>query len=292
MTFLSGRHVVFGIFQPFEDPNLVVVDFIAETSKRRTLQDMENAFTFRFPPFAEAAHVLDLNIRSYPSPGWTPDPGLSVPFHSARHDRLYVIALPVQVNLDITRMVRVYALASTFLSCINTATGQSTRCFDWDVWGPMWTRMGVSQVLDSQWFTRCVYGTRHASTRKQQGQHADYVYICDFNQLALRWSTRDANDAESSEIGVDDDSFVDQADAEASLPYVNVTAPSKIADSGIFRVEVETKLGYRVKRWAVPGKPRVRSVMCSEDGIVIVVSGSKRNGSHADVTVMYSMAAT
>jgi len=53
-----------------------------------------------------------------------------------------------------------------------------------------------------------------------------------------------------------------------------ITAPTKIGGGEIFQDEVETKLGYNVKCWEIPGRPRVQSAMCGEDGLVVVYGDS------------------
>lgn len=273
MAFLSEKHIMFAILRRPILPSLVVVDFIAEPPEQRTLDEVENAFTFRFPPISDITTVFKISVRSDPAPNWAPSPSSPVPFFTSRRDRLYFITLRVSTAELGTREVEIYALGRTFLSLIENICGQSTASFGWDAWGPEGARMIISQNSHSPTWTRYVYGTRHVSTRQPQGDHADYVYIFDFNQQGLKWSVDHEHDLVGDIIAKFTATMVlDEETAETLLPYLNITEPTKVSGGDIFQLDVETRLGYRMKRWAIPGRPRVRSAMCSEDGIVIVVS--------------------
>ena len=254
MAFLSERHVILGVAHldgnPLESkPYLAVVDFIAEPSERRELDELENAFTFHFPRLAANVIVQEIRIRSDPAPMWIPDPKLAVPFFTARHNRLYVI------TICSIRTVLLYALGNTFLSLINQANGQ--KSIAWDTWGPDGSRMMISPRAHSRTWVCYVYGTRCVSTRrKAQTRH---IYMYDFNQPALRH--KQYQDAGRSEV----------EDDELEERVVCVTAPTVLEAGKIFRQEVSTRLGYRARRWGVPGMLLLEA-MCSEDGLILVVS--------------------
>ena len=229
-------------------PYLAIVDFIAEPSEQRELYELENAFTFHFPRLAENAIVQEIRIRSDPAPIWIPDPKLAVPFFTARHNRLYV------VTICSLQTVLLYALGSTFLSLINQADGR--KSFAWDTWGPDGSRMMITPRAHSRTWVCYVYGTRCVSTRRiAQSRH---IYMYDFNQLALRHKLY--QDARRSEVEGD----------ELEERLVCITAPT-VLEAGIFREDVSTRLGYRVRRWRVP-EMLLLEAMCSEDGLILVVS--------------------
>jgi len=276
MTFLSERHIIMAVYgmqygtQIIVGANLVAIDFIAESPERQRLDDMENAFVFCFPPLAEMAAALDISIFSYPVPTWKPHSNLSVPFFTAQHDRLYVINIPVRIDGGIVRTVQLFALDSSFRRLMERASDEKGACFDWASWGPDGTRMMIPEFPDSSWYTRYVHGRRYASTRASHIEPARFVYVYDFNQLALRQSKlHESNAAYSCNADIADTGAMDTETGEKLQPYINVTAPTRVK-GGIFQDEVETRLGYRVKCWNIPGQPAILSALCSEDGIVLV----------------------
>lgn len=262
MAFLSERYLMLGVVRFDTEASLVIVDFVAEASEQRELDAVENAFTFHFPRLAENTFIPNMQIRSDPAPIWTPDPKLAVPFFTARHNRLYVISL-VLVNGNFLTIL-FYALGNTFLSLIKQAGGQGNKQFSWDRWGPEGSRLIIPRRALSPTWVCYVYGTRCVSTRRQS--RTKRVCLYDFNQLALRWSKQ--QDARMSDINnaVEDDGL------EGCL--VCVTAPTRFEAGEIFEEDVETRLGYRMGYWTVPGVTPGMSLeaMCSEDGLVLVVS--------------------
>jgi hypothetical protein len=279
MTFLSERHIIIGVLRVVPgtlfvpEASLVAVDFIAESPDRRRLDDVENAFVFCFPPLAEAVDILDITVFSDPAPVWKPHSSLSVPFFTARHDRLYVINILVRPDGNEVRTVQLFALDSSFLSLMEKISDEKDMRFDWALWGPNGTRMIVPEFPDSGWFTRYVNGRRYVSTRASPMEPAHFVYVYDFNQLALgRSILLESKAAHLLNADVAAAGAMVKAKGEKVQQYLGVTAPTKFTGGGIFRDEVETRLGYRVKCWAIPERPEILSVMCSEDGIVLVVS--------------------
>ena len=228
----------------------MVLDFVAESPATRRLDELRNAFIFRFPPLMEGARIIYFNIRSYPSPLWKPT---SVPFFTARHHRLCVVT--IYTRMPTIQAMNLFVLGDTFLS-LTKNIDQRPAYFDWQAWGPDGTRIINCSFLSP--FTFDVHGTRYACTMQQQAEH---VYIYDFNQLALKWAQKNATTEEES--------------SEVSMSYVNVTMPTTLRGGEIFQYDVETRLGYRVKRLSIPREPRV-CVHCSEDGIVIEVSLSEQ----------------
>lgn len=240
------------------NPNLVIVDFIAEASERRDLYTLENAFTFHFPRLAEHTNVQDIRIRSDPAPIWTPDPKLAVPFFTARHNRLYVVTLCMVHG--IFRTVYLYALGDTFISLIKQADGQNKQ-FAWDTWGPDGSRMIVSPSVHSRTWVCYVYGTRCVSARGRRRTRRIDVY--DFNQPALRW--HEHQDARKPDMS----NAVEDGEPERRL--VCITVPTVLEAGDIFWEDVETRLGFRMGRWSVP-EDMLLEAMCNEDGLVLVVS--------------------
>jgi len=63
----------------------------------------------------------------------------------------------------------------------------------------------------------------------------------------------------------------DEESLDASMSHVDVTTPTILKGGEIFKDDVETRLGYRVKLLSIP---KVVSVLCGEDGIVIECGNS------------------
>ena len=234
---------MFGILRAPLEPRLAVVDIVAQPPERQRLHNMGGAFIFHFPAFSEATTVVDFKVLSLPAPSWKPDPGLSVPFFTAQHNRLHLVTLLLHTYSGLVREAQLYTLGSTFLSPIEKNAGPNTVYLDWHMWGPEGTRMMLSPFSHSTSWIRYVYGTKHVSTRQSEGSQAEFVYICDFNQLGLRWRRRNANAGVDGSGAVQD--VKDGEHGEVELYCFDVTAPTKIVDNEIFQGEVETKLGDR-----------------------------------------------
>ncbi|KAF8640379.1 hypothetical protein AX17_000049 [Amanita inopinata Kibby_2008] len=277
MAFLSERYLILATLRLSDtldelEPTLTAVDFVATPPQRRRLDELESIFTFCFPPMAETASALDIEVRSDAAPIWTPGPELTVPFFTSRNNRLCVITLLVDPGGNFAQEIVLHALGSTFLSLMKEASLSETATqFDWDMWGPEGSRMSMPAFPRSQTWVCYVYGTRYVSTGLSRRRRAGYVYMYDFNQLGLRWHKQRQEDAgggseATARKGAED------VDEEAEERLLCVTAPTVFEAGTIFRDEVETRLGYRVRGVAIPGEPSMlsRSAMCSEDSIILV----------------------
>ncbi|KIL61350.1 hypothetical protein M378DRAFT_180091 [Amanita muscaria Koide BX008] len=281
MTLLSEEYIIFGVLETRTVPSLVVVDFVSGPPEPQRLCDVKHAFTFYFPPFAQKASIIDVDVRSDPSPSWAPNSELPVPFFTSRHHRIYVITILVAPNgiMIEPKTLQFFALGKFFISLTRKFADQVPAYIDWPAWGPKGTRMLVFPYR-VEWFTRYVYGSRYVTTNGRVGLGDEHVYIYEFNQTMVRWKKRNiTNDTTSADTGTTTESAEDPTKADnlkSAQRCVIVTAPSRFADREIFQVEVETKLGYCMTLWEIPQEWRPRSVMCSEDGIVIVVSQQVR----------------
>jgi hypothetical protein len=264
MLFLSQRHVMLGVVPSSiaaVESTLIVVDFVAESPGTRRLGELQNAFIFHFPPLVENARIHA--IRSHPSPAWKP---ASVPFFTARHHRLCVITL-IKARINGWVIENLFALGDVFLSLIQNAS-RTPAHFDWQSWGPDGTRIITLPFLGI--VLNDVHGTRYVSATPQP--HAKCVCIYDFNQLALKWAKKNCEiDVANTEI----DFLSESTEGEDQESYINVTMPTTLRGSEIFQDEIETRLGYRVKRLNIPKEPDM-IVLCSEDCIVIQVSISEQ----------------
>jgi hypothetical protein len=272
MTFLSRKYVMFGV-RTQRKPSLIVVDITTLTSQRQRLQKIKNVFAFHLPPFAKSVQDISIDIHSDQAPACHSDPDLSAPFFTT-HNRLHIVTLLVQTGSDLARAVLLYSLSHSFLSLVDMVIGlgRNSAEFDWRLWGPEGTRMVLASpgsTLPPGTYKTLASGARCVTTGQPLSRPVDRIHIYDFNQHALKWSS--TNQQENAP----------EKEAKTPLPYVDVTAPTKIVNNEIFQGEIETRLGYRTKCWVIPGEPKVRFPMCVEDAIVISVSElEKRCGSH------------
>ena len=259
---------MFGI-QRQKEPSLIVVDITTLTSDRQSLQELKNIFTFHLPPFAKSVQDISIYIHSDYSPACYSNPNLPAAFFTARN-RLHVITLFVRTGGDLGCEVVLCSLSQSFLSLVDTVAGQNRAEFDWRLWGPGGTRMMLPSLTPSHRpgpHETFASGTKYVTTGEPLSQPVDRVHICDFNQYALRRTS--TNQQESA---------LEEKETKTPLPYVDVTAPTKIVNDEVFQGEIETTLGYRTRCWVIPGEPKVRYPMSVEDAIVILVSGLRKDG--------------
>jgi hypothetical protein len=262
MVFISERHIIFGSLQP----SLVVVNLAEQPPKRQRMPEMDNIFVFRLPPLAATARILNFGIESDPPRFHETESGIPVPFYTANHNCLHLIKTLVRTTEGYLQEVQLFALGHSFLSLLGTVGAQPAVYIDWLSWGPEGTRVMAPHSPLSQYFVSCSVRTRFISTGEPEARQVNCIYMYDFNQSALRWSMRNGNDSASL------DSTAHEMEGEEPAPYINITAPTKLTEVGIFQDEIETKLGYRRRCWTIPGEPKVRIPMCLDEGIAIVVS--------------------
>jgi len=219
VAFLSRNHVMFGVEKP-DEPSLIVVDITTLTSERQRLREVENKFTFHFPPFADTVQHVGVFIHPELAVACKSNPDFPVPFFTAQDPRNLLLIILVIPAGGLFHQVHLYALNHSFLTLIDTATGQNGADFDWEMWGPEGTRMMVNRSVP---FNRAEIstpsGARHVSTGRQTTQPVDRIHIYDFNQYALRRSEQSKQEDAS-----------DEREEEAPSSYANVTAPTKIVD--------------------------------------------------------------
>ena len=252
MMFLSERYVMFAAFREVEDvePCLLVADLLSmAATDPRTPRELGNTFTFYFPPFANSVLVQNFYIRSNPQPTREPE---QVPFSTASDNRLCVTYFRVY---DDGQSLCFVAFASSFLSLIEIAARCNMKRFEWYMWVPDNCRIIPKMYYSNVWFL-AMYGTKVVAKRSPRGRQA-YLDVYDFNQLALRKEEKDLNRG---------------TDERAIKGWKCVSAPAVFRAGDVFKCEVETRLGYRLKSWAIPRELSSCSPMCSEDGIILVVS--------------------
>ncbi|KAJ2932762.1 hypothetical protein H1R20_g4351, partial [Candolleomyces eurysporus] len=215
-----------------------------------------------------------MEIRADPSPSFSPDPSLPVPFHLSRNNRIYLVTLWLRVGNNQIQSLVLFVPTKTLLDVVQSAEraghGRDGAYYvPWDAWGPDGTRMMVPNHPRSRVWVCFVYGTRYIGLeRPQQGDTKAWCRVYDFSDLPVR---RGKVDVKEENIIRAPASLSDKKSPEA----VYHIGASVIKAGKIFKVKVTTTYPFRYKsvELDVPlttGHERTCAVMCSEDGIVIV----------------------
>ena len=242
---------------PDLEPRLIVLDFVTEFNERHHVEAAEHVCSFRFPQLRTSADPLKLEIRSDPSPSWTPNSGLNVPFYVAENNRLYVITLWLGVH-NVLHSVTLLAPLPTFLSCMDgSISHRIDNVFQWSDWGPKGTRMLMNRIPPSAVWVCYVYGLKYVALRKDQNRKHFVVDVYDFNQPALRRALHKNHDTNTETYVID---------------------PSVLGEDDIFEDAVETSLPYRLRTLPLDLRSIAHvAIVCSEDSLIIVDVGLLTN---------------
>ncbi|KAJ3528106.1 hypothetical protein NM688_g8037 [Phlebia brevispora] len=264
-SFLTNQHVLVGFVQavfldhPQDPPSLRVYDFENCAKEPVHILDAGYEYALDFPPMQPDGAVLAAAIRSDPSPIWKPSEDLSVPFYTARNDRLFVITCWVAEGHHITTLI-LYIPSSTVLKYLSIPEKtEENHHFPWDAWGPSGTRMRMAPAGHSMVWVCYVYGQCFVAPYRERTQALTtprgpkMVQLFNFNQLAVQraWS-RGEQELENTEI---------------------ITGPSTVQLS-VFTQPIQTSLPYLWKKVCVPyhADRTFDAVMLAEDAIITVTS--------------------
>jgi hypothetical protein len=263
-SFLTDRHVLLAVvYNPDDEerprsqqlePALLVVDFISTQNDPTDITDVDFECALDFPTMLPWARALAISVRSDPSPSWTPHPDLKVPFHTARHDRLFVITLWV-VERDEMSTLLLFVPSSTVLSKLNTlSSNESGKRFEWEEWGPDGSHLRLSHRGHSMVWVCYIFGISFIAPYKPSTSvdplpGFTMIQILDFNQVAIKRLLAEGTRTEGDVTTI-------------------VTKPSRVTLNKIFTRRIETRLPYRLRIKHVPGQ--FNSAMLSEDAIVTV----------------------
>jgi hypothetical protein len=233
------------------EPSLMVLDFQTESNERHAVKKAEHVYSFRYPLLRPTANPIKFEIRSDPSPSWAPNPGLKVPFHIAKHNRVYIISIWLLVHNRLRSVTLLVPLA-TFLSCMDGSSSHRTpNVFQWSDWGPQGTRMLTPRIPPSIIWVCYIYGSKYVALRKDKKRFAVDVY--DLNQRALSRSLQNDHDTDDEIYAID---------------------PSIFEDGEIFEKGIETSLPYRLRTLPLDLRSIADvAVVCSEDNLIIVDVG-------------------
>ncbi|KAI0356942.1 hypothetical protein OH77DRAFT_183926 [Trametes cingulata] len=266
-AFLTSHHVLLGSLPAVaigednlfhgDDPRLLVIDLERLSGEHEMdFNDLDYLCEFHYPALTDNFAVIGLSIRSDPAPNWTPSPGLKVPFHVARQDRLFVITLGViHGNMQVIPLISLVP-SSTFLACLDKiAPGETRRAFEWSEWGPAGSRLMPGLPTHSSVWVCYVYGMTFVMSARSGSQRV--VMTLDFNQLAVR-RARQQGRKRDTYSAINDDN--------------RLSAPS-----GVFTEEVKTSLPHIIRRsgpLGAEGEGHFDAAMISEDSLVLVASQS------------------
>lgn len=269
-AFLSERHVLLGLakrplnqaelqaLNTAEEPQLLVVDYLAGTGDLVKLEDADFVCAFHYPTMVAHAVPLGITIRSDPAPGWTPHPDSPAPFYTARGDRLLVISFTVYSILEGHTQTSLFVRTSTLLSYVDVLKSETKRRFRWDEWGPNQTRMLRASRAHSSVWVCYVFGMRFVTSRKRRGQ-PKCIEMYDFSRYPRDRRTTPEPDEGEDVFGLEDRWMSE----ETEMP------------EGIFGDKVTTSLPYHMRCMIPPrgdGEKDFLCVMLSEDTIIIMCS--------------------
>lgn len=273
-SFLSEQHVVVALvsLSPADEFNasLLVVDYTLESSDKKEYDEVVYSYSLSLPRLSPSTLPIRFAIRCDPSPSWTPDPNLRVPFHLARSNRVYAVSLQVQTD-DIDdeeeeggHLLELFVPQSTFLGYMGVL-GKAQRQIDWETWGPGGTRFMEfprGQVNSTTWVC-CSYGSRYVVKEcSSRTNDTCMVLLYDFNKRAR---------AEDTIPQTQDPSVLPVLPPDESF---HVTTPTEIKK--IFATNVSTSMPYRVHSVALPAADAHCTLMCSEDALIVVDADSSK----------------
>jgi hypothetical protein len=137
------------------------------------------------------AEVLDVLIRSEPTPGWAPP--LQTPFFFTRSDRIFTITMRVSPETNTNEECTVLVVPlSTIMAQVELSHEGPKRRVPWKQWGPYGSHMLFRNPSDT--WVCYVYGTRFIQLLPWDKEKRARVY--DFNKYAAR---RDVQDRQTTE---------------------------------------------------------------------------------------------
>lgn len=270
-NFFTERHILVAVANhpmmnpqlPHTEPALLLIDFLSAPKTPTNVQDIGFECAFHCPAMCPDSGTLAISLRSDPSPVWSPDPNLEVPFHVSRQDRLFVLTLWVVEGAHVTGLL-IFIPSSTISSKLRSlSTTDRGRRFQWAEWGPEGTHVRLTPPGHSMVWVCYVYGTTFvAPFRPGAGpgvilpQVPKMIQMLDFNQDAVKKQLQ-------------------EGDEDGEVTHI-VTMPVKVNLDKVFIDPIMTTLPYRWRAKRVPyhnGRP-FDAVLLSEDAIITVSSVS------------------
>ncbi|KAG0695360.1 hypothetical protein DFH29DRAFT_1005553 [Suillus ampliporus] len=190
----------------FVTEDLVLVGVVGgdETPPRLDILGIDN-FSGEMVQYKDASHicgleypqmkadVLDMLIRSEPTPGWSPSQSLQTPFYFARSDRIFTITMRVSPDSNTTEECTVLIVPlSTIMAQVELSHNTPKRLVRWKQWGPDGSHMLLRSP--SEVWVCYVYGMKFIQLLRWQKGNRARVY--DFNKYAARRDVRNEQTTE------------------------------------------------------------------------------------------------
>ncbi|KAG2131373.1 hypothetical protein DEU56DRAFT_814182 [Suillus clintonianus] len=129
------------------------------------------------------AEVMDMLIRSEPTPGWSPSQSVQPPFFFSRSNRIFTITMRVSPEINSTEECTVLIVPlSTVMAQVESSHDAPKRIVPWTQWGPNGSHMLLRSPSDA--WVCYVYGMKFVQLlRWNQGNRAR---VYDFNKHSAR----------------------------------------------------------------------------------------------------------
>ncbi|KAG1717929.1 uncharacterized protein EDB91DRAFT_1305162 [Suillus paluster] len=191
-SFVTENLVLVGIVESDEaPPRLDVLSIDNFSGAMVQYQDVNYICGLEYPKMK--ANVIDMLIRSEPTPGWSPSQSLRIPFFFARSDRIFTITMRVSPDSNSTEESTVLIVPlSTIMAQIELTHNTPKRLVPWRKWGPNGSHMLLRNP--SEVWVCYVYGMKFIQLLRWQKGTRARVY--DFNKYAARRDVRNEQTTE------------------------------------------------------------------------------------------------
>lgn len=262
---LSDTCVLLATYDEF-GPQLVVMDFEKESSKRHSFQDLQCAVKLYYPEFYhKRVFFIDINIRADPGPSWRPNAKLQVPFSQDTSNALFVVTLWTLLEDSLHTLVQF--LPSNGLSSL---IKNEVTSYEWEEWGPYRSRLFTPPQPHSEIWVCYVHGWKYVTSEEPDDSEDGFVArLYDFNPVAMQRKYRDT-----------------RSSADVDRWLCNKTG-TVLAPGTIFEDLVETRLPYRSQVLSLKDAHNHCLALFSEDHIILVDVSFREKCSEIFVVLMY-----
>ncbi|OAX41500.1 hypothetical protein K503DRAFT_767638 [Rhizopogon vinicolor AM-OR11-026] len=259
-SFVTEDLVLIGIVGSDNTPPRLDVISIGNCSREMVpYRDVVYVCGLEYPKMK--ANIVDMSIRSEPTPGWAPSRSLEAPFFFARSDRIFTITLRVSPDTSTNEECTVLVVPlSTIMAQVDLSHDTPKRRVPWKQWGPYGSHMLFRNP--SEIWVCYVYGSKFIQLLPWEKKKQARVY--DFNKYSAR---RDVRNGQTS---------------EPKLPWKRLGRPYPLnSQCSAFDEEVNTYLPGRVAFVDVMLNDAVQdweAAMIGEDNIVMVSPRAQKYG--------------
>jgi hypothetical protein len=191
-SFVTEDLLLVGIVESDETPPRLDIFSIDSFDKEiEEYKDVNYICGLEYPKMK--ADVLDMLIRSEPSPGWSPSQTVQTPFFFARSDRIFTITMRVSPENNSTEECTVLIVPlSTIMAQVELSRNTQKRIVPWVRWGPNGSYMLLRSP--SEIWVCYVYGMKFIQLLPWKKGNSARVY--DFNKYAARRDVRNEQTTE------------------------------------------------------------------------------------------------